>query len=201
MAEQIPAELASQLMLGDSASYRVMSLNDTTDMRRIQEEQLNLRRARCAVVVKHLLVPSLCVRSYRFELMNDLIPTLITIAVVLGAILTGCMYLVLAERKVSAWMQDRIGPNRVGPFGLFQPMADGLKILLKEGIIPSHVDKWLFIDRAGDLRCSRRCWRLPSCRLGRWSKQPSLAAVYHRAECRYWASCSSSPWAASRFTA
>src|SRR6185503_19965239 len=77
--------------------------------------------------------------------MNDLIPTVITIAVVLGVILTGCMYLVLAERKVSAWMQDRIGPNRVGPFGLFQPVADGIKILLKEGIIPSHVDKWLFL--------------------------------------------------------
>ena len=58
-----------------------------------------------------------------------------TIAVVLGAILTVCMYLVLAERKVSAWMQDRIGPNRVGPFGLFQPVADGLKILLKEDVI------------------------------------------------------------------
>jgi NADH-quinone oxidoreductase subunit H len=78
-------------------------------------------------------------------MMSPLLPTLITIAVVLGAILTGCMYLVLAERKVSAWMQDRIGPNRVGPFGLLQPVADGLKILLKEGVIPSHVDKGLFL--------------------------------------------------------
>src|SRR3954447_19776169 len=77
--------------------------------------------------------------------MNELIVTVITILVVLGAIVTACMYLVLAERKVSAWMQDRIGPNRVGPFGLFQPMADGIKILLKEGIVPSHVDKWLFM--------------------------------------------------------
>src|SRR5215213_2267465 len=77
--------------------------------------------------------------------MNELLVTLVTIIVVLGAILTLCMYLVLAERKVSAWMQDRIGPNRVGPFGLFQPMADGLKILLKEGVIPSHVDKGLFL--------------------------------------------------------
>jgi NADH-quinone oxidoreductase subunit H len=76
--------------------------------------------------------------------MSELIPTLVTIVVVLGAILTLCMYLVLAERKVSAWMQDRIGPNRVGPFGLFQPVADGLKILLKEGVVPSHVDKGLF---------------------------------------------------------
>src|SRR4051812_2451078 len=79
------------------------------------------------------------------ELIQTLVPTLVTIFVVLGAILTLCMYLVLAERKVSAWMQDRIGPNRVGPYGLFQPMADGLKILLKEGIVPSHVDKGLFI--------------------------------------------------------
>src|SRR3954467_6539877 len=77
--------------------------------------------------------------------MNELLVTLVTIVVVLGAVLTLCMYLVLAERKVSAWMQDRIGPNRVGPYGLFQPMADGLKILLKEGIVPSHVDKGLFI--------------------------------------------------------
>jgi NADH-quinone oxidoreductase subunit H len=77
--------------------------------------------------------------------MNDLITTLITIAVALTCILTACMYLVLAERKVSAWMQDRIGPNRVGPYGLFQPVADAIKILLKEGVIPSHVDKGLFL--------------------------------------------------------
>jgi NADH-quinone oxidoreductase subunit H len=76
---------------------------------------------------------------------NDLIVTLITIGVAMGAILTGCMYLVLAERKVSAWMQDRIGPNRVGPYGLLQPLADAFKILLKEGVVPSHVDRTLFI--------------------------------------------------------
>jgi NADH-quinone oxidoreductase subunit H len=76
---------------------------------------------------------------------NDLIVTLITIAVAMGAILTGCMYLVLAERKVSAWMQDRIGPNRVGPYGLLQPLADAFKILLKEGVVPSHVDRTLFV--------------------------------------------------------
>lgn len=77
--------------------------------------------------------------------MNDLVVTLLTICIALGAILTACMYLVLAERKVSAWIQDRVGPNRVGPFGLAQPIADGLKILFKEGIIPEHVDKGLFI--------------------------------------------------------
>ncbi len=77
--------------------------------------------------------------------MNELLVTLLTIVVALGCILGACMYLVLAERKVSAWMQDRIGPNRVGPYGLFQPIADGIKILLKEGIVPSHVDKGLFV--------------------------------------------------------
>jgi NADH-quinone oxidoreductase subunit H len=77
--------------------------------------------------------------------MNDLIRTLIAIGIVMALIPVACMYLVLAERKVSAWMQDRIGPNRVGPFGLVQPVADALKILLKEGIIPAHVDKGLFL--------------------------------------------------------
>jgi NADH-quinone oxidoreductase subunit H len=65
--------------------------------------------------------------------------------VVIGGILAACMYLVLAERKVSAWMQDRMGPNRVGPYGLIQPVADAIKIVLKEGVIPAHVDKALFL--------------------------------------------------------
>jgi NADH-quinone oxidoreductase subunit H len=77
--------------------------------------------------------------------MTETLITLATIGLALGCILTACMYLVLAERKVSAWMQDRIGPNRVGPFGLAQPIADGLKILLKEGVVPAHVDKGLFL--------------------------------------------------------
>jgi NADH-quinone oxidoreductase subunit H len=71
--------------------------------------------------------------------------TLLVIAVVLGAILTTCAYLIWLERKLSARVQDRIGPNRVGPFGLLQPLADGLKFLLKEEIIPGHVNKVLFV--------------------------------------------------------
>jgi len=77
--------------------------------------------------------------------MNELIQTLIAIGIVIAMIPAACMYLVLAERKVSAWMQDRIGPNRVGPWGLIQPVADALKILLKEGVVPAHVDKGLFL--------------------------------------------------------
>ena len=75
----------------------------------------------------------------------DLLKTLLLIAVVVGGIIFTCSYLIWLERKLSAWMQDRVGPNRVGPFGLFQPIADGLKFLLKEDIIPAQVDKVLFI--------------------------------------------------------
>jgi len=76
--------------------------------------------------------------------MSALIQTLVTIAVVFGAVLGTCAYLILLERKISARMQDRLGPNRVGPWGLLQPVADGLKILLKEDPTPAHVDKVLF---------------------------------------------------------
>ncbi len=55
------------------------------------------------------------------------------------------MYATWAERKVAAVIQDRIGPNRAGPFGLLQPVADGLKLIFKEEIIPSHSNKFLFI--------------------------------------------------------
>ncbi len=71
--------------------------------------------------------------------------TLILIAVVMGALQGTCAYLILAERKISAWAQDRIGPNRVGPWGLLQPIADGIKFLLKEEIIPANVDKLFYL--------------------------------------------------------
>ncbi len=60
--------------------------------------------------------------------------------------LMGCVaYLTLAERKVIGWMQVRIGPNRVGPLGLLQPIADGIKLLMKEIIIPTGSNKFLFV--------------------------------------------------------
>jgi NADH-quinone oxidoreductase subunit H len=71
--------------------------------------------------------------------------SIIMMGVALGAVLGTCAYLILLERKVSAWMQDRLGPNRVGPGGLFQPIADGLKFILKEDVIPSHVDKLFYL--------------------------------------------------------
>lgn len=59
----------------------------------------------------------------------------------LFVLLTAAAYTVYAERKVASWIQQRVGPNRVGPLGLLQPLADVIKLLLKEDIIPSAADK------------------------------------------------------------
>ncbi len=66
------------------------------------------------------------------------------LAMVFFVILTLAAYLVFAERRVLAWIQDRKGPNRVGPFGLLQPLADLIKLLTKEDFVPTAADKWLF---------------------------------------------------------
>src|SRR5882757_578277 len=66
------------------------------------------------------------------------------IAVVSGSLIVA-MYSTYAERKVAAIMQDRRGPNRAGPFGILQPLADGLKLFFKEEIIPDFSNKFLFI--------------------------------------------------------
>lgn len=68
----------------------------------------------------------------------------IKIAAVIGVMLGIVAYTVMAERWVSAWIQDRIGPNRVGPLGLLQPLADGIKLILKEDVLPHHVKKALY---------------------------------------------------------
>lgn len=70
---------------------------------------------------------------------------LVLIVVVVMSSLVIAMYATFGERKVAAIMQDRRGPNRAGPFGLLQPLADGLKLFFKEEIIPDFSSKFLFI--------------------------------------------------------
>jgi NADH-quinone oxidoreductase subunit H len=69
---------------------------------------------------------------------------LLIVGVIMGSLLIA-MYTTYAERKVAGILQDRYGPNRAGPFGLLQPVADGIKLFMKEEIIPLTSSKWLFI--------------------------------------------------------
>ncbi|PZR74306.1 MAG: NADH-quinone oxidoreductase subunit NuoH [Chthoniobacterales bacterium] len=75
-----------------------------------------------------------------FYLTTSLVKIVALLAVVLGIM----NYTVYAERRISALIQDRLGPNRVGPFGLFQPIADAAKFLLKEDFTPGHVNKFYY---------------------------------------------------------
>src|ERR1700734_3392031 len=69
----------------------------------------------------------------------------VLVVIVFAVSLLIAMYSTYAERKVAAFMQDRIGPNRAGPFGLLQPLADGVKMFMKEEILPEISNKFLFI--------------------------------------------------------
>jgi NADH-quinone oxidoreductase subunit H len=74
-----------------------------------------------------------------------IIEKLVLVAIIFSISLLIAMYATYFERKVAAWFQDRIGPDRAGPFGILQPLADGVKMFMKEDFIPSNSDKWLFI--------------------------------------------------------
>jgi NADH-quinone oxidoreductase subunit H len=76
---------------------------------------------------------------------TTLIYTLITILAIIGFLQGMAALQIWLERKISAWLQDRRGPNRVGPFGLLQPVADGIKFILKEEMMPASVDKTLYL--------------------------------------------------------
>ena len=70
---------------------------------------------------------------------------LVKVLVVFAGTMLTVLIMIYAERRVSAFIQGRLGPNRVGPQGIFQPLADGIKFLMKEDIIPTGVDKPIFI--------------------------------------------------------
>ncbi|MCM8593892.1 NADH-quinone oxidoreductase subunit NuoH [Accumulibacter sp.] len=74
-----------------------------------------------------------------------LVWTLLKIVLIIAPLLLVVAYLTFWERKVIGWMQVRIGPNRVGPWGLIQPIADGLKLLFKEVVIPTGCDRAVFL--------------------------------------------------------
>ncbi len=77
--------------------------------------------------------------------MAGLLVLIVKLAAVLGTLLFVAAYLVWAERRLLGFLQARLGPNRTGPFGLLQPIADAVKMLLKEDIVPEAADKMIFL--------------------------------------------------------
>jgi len=75
---------------------------------------------------------------------QELAVVVLKIAVLFSALLTLFSGMTLAERRILAFMQFRLGPNRTGPFGLLQPVADGIKLFFKEEVMPAGASKWLF---------------------------------------------------------
>ncbi len=75
--------------------------------------------------------------------------SLVLMVTLINVFMGAVAYCILLERKVAAWVQDRVGPNRVGPKGLLQPIADGVKFLLKEEFIAAHVDRVIFVVAPG----------------------------------------------------
>src|SRR5262245_41411641 len=77
-------------------------------------------------------------------MVDSFVIPLLKILIVLNATLVAVTYMVLLERKVIAWAQSRLGPMRVGPYGVLQPIADAVKLMIKEDITPVRADKWVF---------------------------------------------------------
>jgi len=75
----------------------------------------------------------------------DIIIKIVLVVIIFAISLVIAMYSTYAERKIAAFLQDRVGPNRAGPWGILQPLADGGKMFLKEEIIPTNANTFLFI--------------------------------------------------------
>jgi NADH-quinone oxidoreductase subunit H len=77
-------------------------------------------------------------------LWTPLIIVLVKVVVIFVVGLVGTMFMVWFERKIVAGMQNRVGPNKAGPFGILQTLADGIKLFFKEDLLPTQADKWVF---------------------------------------------------------
>lgn len=80
---------------------------------------------------------------------NFVIEKFLLVTILFAISLVIAMYSTYAERKVAAFLQDRLGPDRAGPFGILQPLADGVKMFMKEEIVPATSNKWLFMVGPG----------------------------------------------------
>src|SRR5438128_521929 len=78
-------------------------------------------------------------------LQQELLITVVKVLVLFNVLLGLFSLMTYVERRVLAFMQFRLGPNRTGPFGLFQPIADGIKLFFKEEVVPAGANTWLFV--------------------------------------------------------
>jgi NADH-quinone oxidoreductase subunit H len=90
------------------------------------------------------LLNDLLLKFFSQDAINHFVWPLIQIGLVVTLVAGWVAYATYLERKISAFMQARLGPMRVGPWGLLQPIADGIKLLVKEDFIPEHADRWIF---------------------------------------------------------
>src|SRR2546423_243620 len=97
-----------------------------------------------ALLAAPTFINSLLLKFFSEQTVNYLIWPLIQVGAVVTLTAGWVAYATYLERKISAFMQARLGPMRVGPWGLLQPIADGIKLLLKEDFVPENADRWIF---------------------------------------------------------
>jgi len=89
-------------------------------------------------------IDQLLLKFFNGDTVDHVVWPFIQIGLVVTVVAGWVAYATYLERKISAFMQARLGPMRVGPWGLLQPIADGLKLLTKEDFIPENADRWIF---------------------------------------------------------